>query len=167
MSNIISEPRVQSLDMRYDHRGDLTELIHEYDLPGADDTTPGRFGQTYIVKSSIPLTIRAFHRHRRLWDYFTVVHGRARIWIVEGGSFEPNALPTLEQPAVYQYILDGGNLARLTIPPGYWHGWQSLEPNTIMVCTGSDVYNRNKPDEERVEYNIFEEFGVFWNIKPS
>jgi dTDP-4-dehydrorhamnose 3,5-epimerase-like enzyme len=156
-------PHVEGLITRFDHRGDLTELIHCYDLPDATNENKGhgRFGQTYVVRNLMPLTIRAFHRHKILWDYFSVVHGRARVWVVQGDPLEGEA------PDVWQYILDSGSIGRLNIPPGFWHGWQSLAENTIMICTGSEVYNRDSPDEERTSYDRFEAAGVFWGIRPE
>jgi dTDP-4-dehydrorhamnose 3,5-epimerase-like enzyme len=43
-----------------------------------------------------------------------------------------------------------------------YHGWMSLEDDTMMISTASEVYNRANPDEERVPYDSF---GYDWSIK--
>lgn len=176
-------PLLEALTTLHDDRGDLTEIVHNYDLPTVEyfraesvvhrkegpvllpiEGTParvevplqvGNFGQTYIVRNEQAMTIRAFHRHEKLWDFFTIVNGKARVWVVS------------PEGEARQFILSAAPMQRLTIPPGFWHGWQSLTPNTIMVCTGSEVYDRNKPDEERISYDAFKTSGVYWEVRPK
>ena len=47
----------------------------------------------------------------------------------------------------------------IVVPPGVYHGWMSLEDDTQLVSTASEVYNREKPDEVRIPPNSFGTFG--------
>ena len=47
-------------------------------------------------------------------------------------------------------LLSGFMFPRSEMPPGIYHGWMSLEPDTLLLSTASHVYNRDKPDEERI-----------------
>jgi cupin fold WbuC family metalloprotein len=134
---------VTSLKVHKDDRGDLFEVIHDYDLK--------KFGQQYVVRTRNKGTIRAFHRHEELWDWFTIISGSAKFLIVEpDGS------------ATHQFVLDARTPEVLTVPPGYWHGWMALEDNTVLNSVASHCYNKDKPDEERVPPDSF---NVTWEIK--
>ena len=50
----------------------------------------------------------------------------------------------------------------LIVPLGTWHGWMSVEDDTLVVATGSEVYNRASPDEVRVSPDVF---GDVWTIR--
>jgi dTDP-4-dehydrorhamnose 3,5-epimerase len=155
-----SVAHAEALTTHHDDRGSLTELIHCYDLPqkspkGEHGPTFGQYGQTYIVRNEQVGTIRAFHKHERQWDYFTVVNGKAQVWVV-----------TPEEDRAERFILSGANLTRLTIPPHWWHGWESLMPNTILVSTITDVYDRNDPDEERISHLHFSNLNIKWGVTP-
>jgi len=45
----------------------------------------------------------------------------------------------------------------IVVPPGVYHGWMSLEPDTILVSAASHVYNKESPDEVRVPPGHFNE----------
>ena len=68
--------------------------------------------------------------------------------------------PTYEE--MNSFVLSSRNPSLLVVPPGVYHGWMSLEDDTQMVSTASEVYNRDNPDEVRVSPNSF---GVEWEIK--
>lgn len=169
--------RAEKLTTHHDSRGNLTELIHCYDLPRdevlVDPEDPReyivieegkrkvpkffpRFGQTYVVRNEQAGVIRAFHKHEKQWDYFTVVNGKAKVWVVNP-----------EKKEVKCFILSGANMTRLIIPPGWWHGWESLMLNTILISTVTEVYDRENPDEERVSYECFDHLGVIWGVIPK
>jgi len=57
------------LEVNFDDRGYLFEIIHHYDMP--------KFGQVYIIGDQVRGIIRAFHKHQELWDYFCIVKGSA------------------------------------------------------------------------------------------
>jgi len=50
----------------------------------------------------------------------------------------------------------------IIIPLGIYHGWMSLEDNTIMVSIGSELYNPENPDEVRIPPDSFDDI---WTIK--
>lgn len=130
------------LKVHQDDRGLLFEVLHDYDLVSKGNA---RFGQVYIVRNPAPFTVRAFHRHRELWDYFSIIHGAAKFVLVNPGKYSARVLTLTEwRPQL------------LIVPPGCWHGWMSLVPDTILLCTGSEVYNSADPDEERVPPDEFD-----------
>ena len=156
----------QPLVTHEDDRGDLTEILHNHEL--AD----GRFGQVYVVRDPMPGTIRAFHRHARLWDYFSIIQGKAMFWLVatERDCLPPSGVKsvksTLDNRTLWsvRYVLGERPQKMLAVPPGVFHGWMSLSPNTILLSVGSEVYDKECPDERRVSPDFFCDFGVGWEV---
>ncbi len=50
----------------------------------------------------------------------------------------------------------------IIVPMEIFHGWMSLEDNTLMISTASELYNREKPDEIRISPDSF---GDVWAVK--
>ena len=137
-----------SSQVNFDDRGYLFEIIHNYEMP--------KFGQVYVVGDPARGTIRAFHKHEILWDYFCIVKGSAKFIFVDDRK---DSKTYKEQEIV---ILSEKAPKIVIIPSGVYHGWMSLEDDTIMVSIGSEVYDKEKPDEIRVSPDSF---GDIWTIK--
>jgi len=136
------------LQVNFDDRGYLFEIIHNYDMP--------KFGQVYVVGDPVRGIIRAFHKHEILWDYFCIVKGSAKFIFVDDRK---DSKTYKEQETV---ILSEKASKMVIVPPGVYHGWMSLEDDTIMVSVGSEIYDREKPDETRIAPDFF---GDIWTIR--
>jgi len=136
----IKDLKVIDLNLHSDDRGDLFEVIHNYDI--------NKFGQVYIVQNRVKGIIRAFHKHHKLWDYFCILHGSAKFVFEKDGQIDTVVL-TARKPKL------------IVVPAGVYHGWMSLEDDTILMSTASELYNKENPDEERISY---ESFGKVWDI---
>ncbi len=151
--------RVVPLTVHEDDRGYLFEMIHKSDpfVSGAG----AEIRQVYCVGDRIEKIIRAFHKHDHLHDWFCIVKGAAKFVLVDdrkdSASFQKYD----------QVVLSDRSPKVLVVPPGVYHGWMSLEPDTIMISTASHEYNREKPDEYRVPPNHFNTLlgGDPWEIK--
>ena len=172
------EPKVIDLPVYLDDRGSLYEVVHHYDLPQdnrwakshahGDYKHPARFGQVYVVNSPSRGTIRAFHRHRELWDYFCIVSGRAKFVVVQSDpsgteTDNPSWTETAGIDEIWTFVLGAEKPRLLVVPPMFWHGWEALTDNTILVSLGTDLYDRDNPDEQRIAAKAF---GDVWGIKP-
>ena len=69
---MIQDVKVVPLVFHVDDRGYLIEILR------STDEHFTRFGQVYLVGDSTRGTIRAFHKHARLWDWFFISHGSAK-----------------------------------------------------------------------------------------
>ena len=137
-----------SLQVNFDDRGYLFEIVHNYDMQ--------KFGQVYVVGDPTRGTIRAFHKHETLWDYFCIVKGSAKFVFVD----DKKDSKTYKQQEVI--ILSEKAPKTIIVPPGVYHGWMSLEDDTIMISAGSELYDKEKPDETRIPPDSF---GDYWTIK--
>jgi dTDP-4-dehydrorhamnose 3,5-epimerase and related enzymes len=141
---VIKDVKLVDLVANVDDRGYLIEILR------STDEHFTKFGQVYIVGDHARNTVRAFHVHKVLWDWFFMSHGSAKFALVDGrkGSATNNETNT--------FVLTDRKPQLLVIPPGV------LEDDTQMLSTASEVYNKANPDEERVPYDSF---GYDWSIK--
>jgi dTDP-4-dehydrorhamnose 3,5-epimerase len=142
--------KIIPLETHVDDRGFLTEVIR------ATDPHFNKFGQVYIVADYTRGTIRAFHKHQKLWDFFFIANGTAKFAFYD----DRRKSPTYKK--ILTVVSGGKNPSLIVVPPGVFHGWMSLEDNTILVSIASEVYNHRHPDETRVPYDSF---GFDWSIK--
>ncbi len=147
---MIKDVKVVDLVPRIDDRGYLIEILR------ASDEHFTKFGQVYLVGDMTRNTIRAFHVHKVLWDWFFISHGSAKFALVD----DRKDSPTYKE--INTLVISERKPQLLVVPPGVYHGWMSLEDDTQMVSTASEVYNRENPDEERVPYDSF---GYEWSVK--
>lgn len=133
------------LTVHEDDRGYLYEIVH------ATDSFVSQFGQVYLVGDRIERIVRAFHKHDALHDWFCIVKGAAKFVLVD----DRHDSPTHEQ--VDMFVGSERSPSLIVVPPGVYHGWMSLEPDTILVSTASHVYNKESPDEVRVPPDHFNE----------
>lgn len=150
MKSIIDGVFLIPLSVHLDDRGYVIELIR------ATDPFLKKFGQVYIAGTTSKGTIRAFHKHFKLWDYFFIATGSAKFAFYDDRKNSPT------YKKMDTIILTQRNPSLIIVPPGIYHGWMALEDHTLLISTASDVYNRKKPDEARVPYNSF---GYDWSIK--
>jgi len=159
IAKVPAAPFLRELTRHVDDRGDLVEIYRiSWEL------FPVPVKQVYMVTDPAPLTIRAFHRHQELWDGFYIANGSAVFHLYKQaarGGYLTAAGPA-ETHA--QFVLSVRKPQVLVVPPLWWHGWQSLEPNTVLICLASHEYNAALPDEERVKYDFR---NTLWGIQPK
>jgi dTDP-4-dehydrorhamnose 3,5-epimerase len=147
---MIKGVEVVPLVVRADDRGYLIEIVR------ATDPYFTKFGQVYIVGDMTRGTIRAFHKHAELWDWFFISHGSAKFVLKDD---RPDS-PTYGE--MMTVVTGERNPSLIVVPPGVYHGWMSLEDDTQLISTASEVYNREKPDEVRIPPDSF---GDVWTVK--
>lgn len=147
MKNLVE---IIDLKQNLDDRGILYEVIR------TDAEYKPKLNQVYVVKDRVAGIIRAYHKHEQLWDYFHILTGSAKFVFFKDikGKRE-----------IEEHILDSRKPQLIIVPPTVFHGWMSLEDNTILLSTASHCYNKKKPDEERVDpYTVG---GKIWKIKAK
>jgi dTDP-4-dehydrorhamnose 3,5-epimerase len=139
-----------NLIARVDDRGYLIEIVR------ATDPFLARFGQVYLVGNFAKGTVRAFHKHKDMWDLFFISHGAAKFVLVD----DRGDSPTYKE--MNTFVSSARNPSLIVVPPGVFHGWMSLEDDTQMISTATEVYKRERPDELRVPSDSF---GDVWTVK--
>lgn len=154
---MIKEVKCIDLVLREDERGYLTEIARQ----AGDKESHGvihQFGQIYLVGDPVRGTIRAFHKHQELWDWFFISHGGAKFVLKDDRPESPT------YGEMMTVVASGRKPLLIVVPPGVYHGWMSLEDDTQMVSVASHTYNREKPDEVRISPDSF---GDVWTVKGA
>ena len=147
--------KVVYLTTHMDDRGYLTEIARSSEAPEPHGIVH-KFGQVYLVGDMTKGTIRGFHKHKLLWDWFFISHGSAKFVLKDDreNSSTKGELMTI--------VTGSRKLATIVIPPGVYHGWMSLEDDTQMISVASEYYNSAEPDEVRIPADSF---GNVWEIE--
>ncbi|MDY7040105.1 MAG: dTDP-4-dehydrorhamnose 3,5-epimerase family protein [Chloroflexota bacterium] len=152
---MIDGAKIIPLTAHMDDRGYLIEIARHAGDPEPHGVVH-KFGQVYLVGDMARGTIRAFHKHAELWDWFFISHGSAKFVLVDDREDSPT------KGKMMTIVIGERKPALIVVPPGVYHGWMSLEDDTQMVSTASHVYNREKPDEVRIPPDSF---GDIWTVK--
>ena len=115
MSTKIQDVQVVPLAVRMDDRGYLVEMIR---CAGGDEphAVAHRFGQVYLVGNVAKGTIRAFHKHRELWDWFFISHGAAKFVLKDDRQESPT------YGNLMTVVTGERNPTLIVVPPGVYHG---------------------------------------------
>ena len=89
---------------------------------------PGQINISYVNSTN---HIVAWHKHKLQTDYFYCIKGSFKIGLCD--NIETRFL----------YISDKNPTNLITIPPNIWHGYKSLEPNSIILYYVSHKWNKN------------------------
>ena len=139
-----------------DDRGTLVSLIRADEEFAID-----RIEEVYIIHNKTKNIIRAFHGHKELIDWFSIIKGSAKFILVDARKTlqgQPN--PCLGN--INEIVLSDSHISTLTVPPGVFHGWMSLEDNTILCSIANRVYRHSNPDEFRIPPDSF---NVKWGVR--
>jgi dTDP-4-dehydrorhamnose 3,5-epimerase len=138
-----------------DQRGYFLEQLKRGDLD--DDGRPfipeQPFAQmsrslAYARGGNPPELIKAFHWHRRQWDYWDIVQGNARVVLVDLREGSPTA-------GRIQTLILGEHAPRMVaIPPLVAHGYQVLSmQDVILNYYVTEPYDPEDPDEGRIAWD--------------
>lgn len=100
------------------------------------------------LSHSYPGTIRAFHRHKKQWDF----------WYLVAGDIEV-ALYNEESKELRLEYLSGNDDTVLEIEPMLWHGFKVLgQKEATLLYYVTRQYDPDNPDEERAPYDKFHDW---------
>ena len=132
-----------------DDRGFLSQI-----LPEGDQSF--EIKRIYSTGNFAKGTIRGFHKHKKEKKVFFVPSGAAKFVLVDDRK------DSSTYKAVDTFILSKLNPSVLVIPTGVYSGWMSLEDQTIVLGISSEPFDKENPDDERVNPNSF---GDVWKVK--
>lgn len=144
---------VRKLDVFEDDRGFLSEVCRTdwsevYGVIGLD-----HFQQVYIIGNYQVGTVRAFHKHNELVDFFIVVSGAAKFVLFDD---HPRSDTYGNMQTV---IASANNMKMIVVPRFVYHGWQSLQENTLLLSVANNLYmgidKKEELDEHRIPYDSF------------
>jgi dTDP-4-dehydrorhamnose 3,5-epimerase len=113
----------------------------------------------YARGGNPPELIKAFHWHKRQWDYWDIVEGNARVVLVDLRAGSPTA-------GRVQVVIAGQNSPKMiAIPPLVGHGYQALDLHDVLLCYYvTEPYDPDQPDEGRIPWDD-PRIGFDWTIE--
>ena len=157
---------VKTFRKHADQRGYFLEQLKRGDLDdeGSPFIPAQPFAQmsrslAYARGGNPPELIKAFHWHRRQWDYWDVVRGNARVALVDLREGSPTQ-------GRIQTLMLGENAPRMVaIPPFVAHGYQALDlTDVLLTYYVTEPYDPADPDEGRIAWDD-RRIGFDWKIE--
>jgi dTDP-4-dehydrorhamnose 3,5-epimerase len=157
---------IKTFRKHVDQRGFFIEQLKRGDVD--DDGRPfvpeHAFSQmsrslAYARGGNPPELIKAFHWHKRQWDYWDIVQGNARVVLVDlrEGSQTEGAVQTL--------MLGENSPKMVAIPPYVAHGYQAVDlRDVVLTYYVTEPYDPVNPDEGRIPWND-PRIGFDWSIE--
>jgi len=121
-----------------DARGFLYEVLRR------DNAQFSRFGQVYVIGDAARGTVRAWHRHFKMDEWFCCVQGSVRFVL-----HDPVASTFSE------HLLSGDDPSLLFVPRGIFHGHRVESDGALTVAVCTEPYDPRQLDEERVPADHF------------
>jgi len=157
---------LKTLAVRTDQRGYFVEQLKRGDR--SDDGQPFIPAQPFAQMSrslayarggNPPELIKAFHWHRRQWDYWDFVQGNVRVVLVDLREDSPTA-------GRIQVVIAGQHAPRvIAIPPLVAHGYQALDlQDVILTYYVTEPYDPADPDEGRIGWQD-PRIGFDWTVE--
>jgi dTDP-4-dehydrorhamnose 3,5-epimerase-like enzyme len=140
------KPEQIPLSCHVDDRGFLNQIY------GDSEAKFPSVKRIYVVGNFAEGTIRGFHKHQEEWKSYFVCNGAAKFLVVD------------EDKNISTYILSPRNPSLLIVPPTYYHGWKSLEANTILVGMSNKNLDDSLRDDSRIDPFAFGK--EVWEVKP-
>jgi len=149
---MIKDVIIKKLNVNLDDRGWLTEVLR-FDDDFFKEIKQSNYTETY------PGVIKAFHWHKKQWDFWFVVSGSAQVVLYD---LRENSSTKGETNVFY---LGDQNRSIVAIPPGVVHGYRVLGDKTLgLVYYTTEGYDPNNPDEQRIAFND-PKIGFDWKTK--
>ncbi len=158
--------QVKTLKKHVDQRGYFIEQLKRGDLDddGKLFIPEQPFAQmsrslAYARGGNPPELIKAFHWHKKQWDYWDIVAGNARVVLCDLREGSPTE-------GRIQVIMLGEHAPRMVaIPPYVAHGYQCVAmQDVILNYYVTEPYDPADPDEGRIPWND-PRIGFDWSIE--
>ncbi len=130
---------IKELKVWPDERGRLMEILR------SDDKEFKKFGQIYM-STTMPGVVKGWHFHDIQWDHICCITGTIKI-----AAYDERK-DSKTKGEINEFYAGIHSPKLIMMPPGVWHGWKCVSTEEAMVVNiVSEVYNKNKPDEHRID----------------
>lgn len=145
-SRVVSEPKLVPLKCHVDDRGFLYQIFGDH-----NELFP-KLARVYVVGNFSKGTVRGFHMHMQETKGYFVISGSAKFVVIEKGDKQNS------------FVLGSRNPSLLYVPPENYHGWISLDDETILVGMSDRSLEESLIDDYRTDPMKFGK--EIWEIKP-
>ena len=133
-----------------DERGKIMHMIRN------DDDNFTKFGEIYFSYSH-PNTVKAWHLHKRMTVNYVCVVGKIKLVLFDDREQSPT------KGMLQEIFLTTENYNLVSVPPGIWNGFKSVENKFSIIANCSDIPHEAKEMERKPFDDPY--FNYSWNIK--
>ena len=133
-----------------DERGKIMHMIRN------DDDNFTKFGEVYFSYSH-PNTVKAWHLHKRMTVNYVCVVGKIKLVLFD------DRINSKTKGVLQEIFLTTENYSLVSVPPGIWNGFKSVENKFSIIANCSDI--PHDPDE--MQRKSFDDpfFNYSWDMK--
>jgi len=136
---VIDGVKLKKLKVIPDERGRLMEILR------CDDEIFENFGQVYMT-TAMPGVVKGWHYHKEQTDNLAAVSGMLKVALYDDREDSPT------KGEVNEFFIGEHNPMLIQVPAGVYHGFKGIsEHETIVINIPTEPYNRENPDEFRVD----------------
>lgn len=136
---MINGIKIKQLKFIPDERGRVMEILR------SDDQEFKKFGQVYMT-TAYPGVVKGWHYHKKQTDNMAVIKGMMKLVCYDN---RPKS-PTYKE--LNEFFIGEHNPALIKIPNMVIHGFKCIsKTEAIAINCPTEVYNRKKPDEYRID----------------
>lgn len=135
-----------------DERGKVMEIFR------SDDSLFIKFGQVYMT-TAYPDVVKGWHYHKKQTDSMAAIKGMMKLVLYDNRKDSPT------YKEINEFFIGEHNPLLVQIPNLVVHGFKCIsETEAIVINCPTEAYNREKPDEYRIEPHS-EEIPYNWERK--
>ena len=133
-----------------DERGKIMHMLRN------DDENFTKFGEIYFSYSH-PNTVKAWHLHKSMTVNYACVIGKIKLVLMDDRPLSPT------KGLLEEIFLTTENYSLVSVPPGIWNGFKSIENKFSVIANCSDIPH----DPNEMIRRPFDDpyFKYSWNIK--
>lgn len=136
---MINGIKIKQLKFIPDERGRVMEILR------SDDPEFKKFGQVYMT-TAYPGVVKGWHYHKKQIDNMTVIKGMMKLVCYD------NRPKSRTYKELNEFFMGEYNPVMVQIPNMVVHGFKCLsKTEAIAINCPTEVYNRKKPDEYRID----------------
>jgi len=133
-----------------DERGKIMHMLRN------DDTNFTKFGEIYF-SYSYPNTVKAWHLHKSMTVNYACVIGKIKLVLMDDRT-NSSTKGTLQE-----IFLTTDNYTLVSVPPGIWNGFKSIENKFSIIANCSDIPHDTNEMLRRPFNDAY--FNYDWNVK--
>ena len=147
---MIQGVKITQLKQIFDERGKVMHMLR------SDSQHFSKFGEIYF-SCTYPGAIKAWHMHKEMTLNYAVIFGSIKFVLYDDRHNSPT------QKEVQELFISTENYQLVTVPPGIWNGFKSIENKFSIIANCSDIPH----DPEEMLRKPFNDkyFNYDWNVK--
>lgn len=133
-----------------DERGKIMHMMRN------DDENFVKFGEIYFSYSH-PNTVKAWHLHKLMTVNYVCVIGKIKLVLFD------DRLKSSTKGTLQEIFLTTENYSLVSVPPGVWNGFKSIENKFSIIANCSDIPHNSEEMLRRPHDDPY--FKYNWDIK--